>query len=38
MQFGLIERRPAFEAFVEGARARPAFRRALEIEAREAAR
>lgn len=37
MQFGLIDKRPAFAAFAERATARPAFKRASEIEAREAA-
>lgn len=37
MQFGLIDKRPAFTGFVERATARPAFKRASEIEAREAA-
>ncbi len=37
MQFGLIDERPAFAAFVERATARPAFKRATEIEAKEAA-
>jgi glutathione S-transferase len=37
MQFGMIDRRPIFDAVVERATARPAFRRASEIEARETA-
>lgn len=38
MQFGMIDKRPAFVAVVERATARPAFKRASEIEAREAAK
>jgi len=37
MQFGMIDKRPAFTALVERATARPAFQRATEIEAREVA-
>lgn len=37
MQFGLIDKRPSFGALVERATARPAFKRATEIEAKEAA-
>jgi glutathione S-transferase len=32
MSFGLIEKRPAFEAYVAGLTARPAYRRAAEID------
>lgn len=35
MQFGLIDKRPAFVEFAERGQARPAFKRATEIEARE---
>jgi glutathione S-transferase len=38
MQFGMIDKRPAFAGMVERATARPAFQRASEIEARELAR
>ncbi len=38
MQFGMIDKRPAFAAFAERAAARPAFQRAMAIEAREASR
>jgi glutathione S-transferase len=38
MQFGMIDKRPAFTAVTERATARPAFKRASEIEAREAAK
>jgi glutathione S-transferase len=38
MQFGMIDKRPAFAAFSERATARPAFKRAQEIEAEEAAK
>ena len=38
MQFGMVEKRPAFVAYVERAQARPSFKRASEIEAREAAK
>jgi glutathione S-transferase len=38
MQFGMIDKRPAFVAFSERATARPAFKRATEIEAEEAAK
>jgi glutathione S-transferase len=38
MQFGMIDRRPVFTATAERATARPAFSRASEIEAREAAK
>ncbi len=38
MQFGMIDKRPAFTAFVERATARPAFKRAMEIEMKEAAK
>jgi len=37
MQFGLVDKRPSFCAFVEQATARGAFQRATEIEAKEAA-
>ncbi len=37
MQFGMIDKRPTFVAFAERASARPAFKRATEIEARAAA-
>lgn len=37
MQFGMIDRRPAFEEFTARACARPAFERASTIEAREVA-
>jgi glutathione S-transferase len=37
MQFGMIDRRPAFEDFSARACGRPAFERAMAIEAREAA-
>jgi glutathione S-transferase len=37
-QFGMIDRRPVFTAVVERATARPAFKHAGEIEAREVAR
>lgn len=35
MQFGMIDKRPAFVQFAERARARPAFARASAIEAKE---
>lgn len=38
MQFGMIDKRPAFVAFSERTSARPAFKRAQEIEAKEAAK
>jgi glutathione S-transferase len=38
MQFGLVDKRPTFVQFVERAQSRPAFRRATEIEQREAAK
>jgi glutathione S-transferase len=38
MQFGMIDKRPAFEAFAARAQERTAFKRATEIEAREAAK
>jgi glutathione S-transferase len=38
MQFGMIDKRPAFVAIAERAQARPAFKRATEIEAKEVAR
>ncbi len=38
MRFGMVDKRPAFVAFSERAMARPAFKRAEEIEAREAAK
>ena len=38
MQFGMIDKRPAFVAFVERATARPAFKRAQDIEAKEVAK
>ena len=38
MQFGMIDKRPAFVEFAGRASARPAFKRASEIEAREAAK
>jgi glutathione S-transferase len=38
MQFGMIDKRPAFVEFAEHAQARPAFKRATEIEAKEAAK
>ncbi len=38
MQFGMIDKRPAFVAYSERATARPAFKRAQEIEAKEAAK
>jgi glutathione S-transferase len=38
MQFGLIDKRPTFVQFVERAQSRPAFKRATEIEQREAAK
>ena len=38
LQVGMIDKRPAFVAFAERASARPAYRRAMEIEAREGAR
>jgi glutathione S-transferase len=38
MQFGMIDKRPAFVEFAGRASARPAFKRAQEIEAREAAK
>ena len=38
MQFGMIDKRPAFVEFAERAQARPAFRRAREIEEREVAK
>lgn len=37
MQFGLLDRRPAFEAYAARAKQRPSHARAMEIEAREAA-
>jgi glutathione S-transferase len=36
MQFGLLDRRPAFEAYAERAKTRPSYARAMEIEEREA--
>jgi glutathione S-transferase len=38
MQFGMIDKRPAFVAYTERAQARPSFKRAREIEEREAAK
>ncbi len=38
MQFGMIDKRPAFAEFAERAQGRPAFKRATEIEAKEAAK
>lgn len=38
MQFGMIDKRPAFVEFSARATARPAFKRAQEIEAKEAAK
>jgi glutathione S-transferase len=38
MMFGMIDKRPPFVAFVERATARPAFKRAQEIEAKEVAK
>ncbi len=38
MQFGMIDKRPVFIAVAERAQARPAFKRAREIEEREAAK
>lgn len=38
MQFGLIDKRPTFVAVSERAQTRPAFKRAYEIEQREAAK
>ena len=38
MMFGMIDKRPAFVEFAERAQARPAFKRAQEIEAKEAAK
>ena len=38
MQFGMIDARPAFKSFAERAQARPSYRRATEIEEREAAK
>jgi glutathione S-transferase len=38
MQFGMIDKRPAFVDFAGRASARPAYKRAEEIEAREAAK
>lgn len=38
MQFGMIDKRPAFVAYAERAQARPSFKRAREIEEREAAK
>ncbi len=38
MQFGMIDKRPAFTAFSERATARPSFQRAQDIEAREVAK
>jgi hypothetical protein len=38
MQFGLVDKRPAFAEFSGRATARPAFKRATEIEQREAAK
>ena len=38
MMFGMIDKRPAFVEFSERASARPAFKRAQEIEAKEAAK
>jgi glutathione S-transferase len=38
MRFGMIDKRPAFVEFAERAAARPSFKRASEIEAREAAK
>ncbi len=36
MNFGMIDKRPAFTEFADRARARPAFKRASDIEAKEA--
>lgn len=38
MRFGMIDKRPAFADFADRAAARPAFKRAQEIDAREAAK
>jgi glutathione S-transferase len=38
MRFGMIDKRPAFVAYAERASARPSFKRATEIEAREVAK
>jgi glutathione S-transferase len=38
MQFGLIDKRPAFEKFAARGQARPSFERATKIEQREAAK
>ena len=38
MRFGMVDKRPAFVEFAERAAARPSFKRAGEIEAREAAK
>ena len=38
MRFGMVDKRPAFVEFAERASARPAYKRAGEIEAREAAK
>jgi len=38
MQFGMIDKRPAFVDFADRAAARPAFKRAQDIEAKEAAK
>ena len=38
MMFGMIDKRPAFVEFSERAQSRPAFKRAQEIEAKEAAK
>ena len=38
MQFGMIDKRPAFVDFTDRTSARPAFIRAREIEARELAK
>ena len=38
MQFGMIDKRPAFVEFAERAQSRPAFKRATEIEAVEVAK
>jgi glutathione S-transferase len=38
IRFGMIDKRPAFADFAERASARPAFKRAQEIEAKEAAK
>lgn len=38
MQFGMIDKRPAFVELAERAQSRPAFKRAQDIEAKEAAK